>query len=106
VGVVNNLFHVAGNNEMTPLNIFFVQPFINYNLKKSWALMTAPGITANWESETDQRWTLPFGMGIAKIAMVGKQALSLSLQFYLNSVHPDNAFADSIRLQVAFLFSK
>jgi hypothetical protein len=105
-GVINNLFCFAGNDETTPLNNFFAQLFINYKLKKGWALMSAPAITANWEVETDQQWTVLVGMGISKIAMVGKQALSLSLQYYHNAVRPDNAGADLVRMQVAFLFPK
>jgi hypothetical protein len=105
-GVINNLFRFAGNDETTPINNFFAQPFINYNLKKGWALATAPAITANWEAESDQQWTVPVGMGITKIAMIGKQALSVSMQYYHNAIRPDNAGADLVRMQVAFLFPK
>ena len=34
-----------------------IQPFVNYNLPDGWYLSTAPIITANWESNSDDRWT-------------------------------------------------
>lgn len=105
-GVVNNIWRFAGNDETPPLNNFFAQPFINYNFKKGWSIATAPAITANWDAETDQQWTVPIGMGVSKIAMIGKQAVSLSMQYYHNAVRPDNAGTDLVRMQVAFLFPK
>lgn len=85
---------------------FFKTNVLFYNLKKGWALITAPAITANWEAETDQQWTVPIGMGVSKITMVGKQALSLSLQYYHNAIRPDNIGGDLVRMQVTFLFPK
>lgn len=105
-GVVNQMWRFAGKDITTPINSFFAQPFINYNLKLGWSVATAPAITANWEAETDQHWTVPVGMGVTKITMVGSQALSVSLQYYHNAIRPDAAGADQIRMQVAFLFPR
>lgn len=105
-GVVNQMWRFAGNDVTTPINSFFAQPFINYNLKLGWSISTAPSITANWSAETDQQWTVPIGMGVSKISMIGGQALNLSLQYYHNAVRPDNAGADNVRMVVAFLFPR
>jgi len=105
-GVANQMWRFAGNDITTPINSFFVQPFINYNFKLGWSVSTAPSITANWEAETDQQWTVPVGMGVSKIAKVGNQPLSISFQYYHNAVRPDNAGADQVRMVVAFLFPR
>lgn len=104
--VVNQMWRFAGNDITTPINSFYAQPFINYNFKLGWSIATAPAITANWEAETDQQWTVPVGMGVTKIAKIGEQPLSLSLQYYHNAIRPYNAGADQVRIPVAFLFPR
>lgn len=105
-GVVNNMWRFAGNDQTTAINTFFAQPFVNYNLKLGWSLSTSPAITANWAAPSDQQWTVPVGMGVSKIAMVGNQPLSVSLQYYHNAIRPDASGADQIRMQVSFLFPR
>ncbi len=105
-GVINQMWRFAGNDITTPINSFFAQPFINYNLKLGWSLAVAPAITANWSAPTDQQWTVPVGMGVSKIAVVGGQPLSVSLQYYHNAIRPDASGADQIRMQVSFLFPR
>jgi len=41
------------------INAMLVQPFINYNLDKGWYLTTAPIITANWNADDSDVWTVP-----------------------------------------------
>jgi hypothetical protein len=102
--VVNNLWKIAGNDDTTPINSFFAQPFINYNLKLGWSISTSPAITANWQAESGDQWTVPIGLGISKVAKVGNQPISILMQYYHNAIRPDTAGEDQVRLQVAFLF--
>src|SRR5581483_8765309 len=53
IGVlVNNIWSVAGHKDRPDVNHFYLQPFLNYNLKKNWYLsFTTSGITANWEKD-------------------------------------------------------
>ena len=44
-----------------------IQPFVNYNMADGWYLVSAPIITANWEADSDDRWTVPLGGGFGKI---------------------------------------
>lgn len=105
-GVVNQIWRVAGSNTTTPINAFFVQPFINYNFKMGWSVSTAPSITANWSAPSGQQWTVPVGVGVSKITLIGKQPLNISLQYYHNAVRPNSAGADQVRMVVALLFPK
>jgi hypothetical protein len=75
-GLVNNLWSYAGDDDRADVNQFLFQYFINYNLPKGWYLSFAPIITANWEADSDQRWTVPFGGGAGKIFRIGKQAMN------------------------------
>ncbi|MGB3429139.1 MAG: hypothetical protein WBA53_13300, partial [Burkholderiaceae bacterium] len=40
-----------------------IQPFVNSNFASGLYLTSAPVITANWEAESGQQWTVPLGGG-------------------------------------------
>jgi hypothetical protein len=105
-GVANNLWRFAGSDVTAPISLFFVQPFINYNLKRAWAIGTAPSITANWSAASGQEWTVPLGLNVSKVTVVGKQPISINIQYYRNVVRPDAAGANQIRMSVSFLFPR
>ena len=104
--VANNLWRFAGDTSTTPISAFFIQTFVNYNLKRGWALSFAPSITANWNAESGQQWTVPLGIGVAKLDMIGKQPVNVSLQYYHNIVRPDAAGSYTVRMQFALLYPK
>lgn len=60
--LINNLWSVESKN-----SAFTIQPFINYNLPKGYYLSTSPKVTANWEADSNNRWTIPMGLGFGKI---------------------------------------
>ena len=105
-GVANQLWRFAGSDVTTPISQFFVQPFINYNMKRAWAIGTAPAITANWSAASGQEWTVPLGLLVSKVTFIGKQPITINLQYYRNVVRPDAAGANQIRMQVSFLFPR
>lgn len=86
------------------VNNFLWQYFVNYNFGKGWALSTAPSITANWDANRDQRWTVPVGGGISRTLVFQRQPMTLGFQYYYNVIHPDNANATTLRLFVSLIF--
>ena len=103
--LVNNIWSFAGNSDRSSVSAFLLQPFINYNLRHGWYLVTAPIITANWLAEGEQ-WLVPVGGGVGRLFRIGKQPINASLQAYANVVKPD-VFGDvTIRAQIQFLFPK
>jgi hypothetical protein len=66
VGVLaQNVWSFAGDSNASDVNKFLFQYFINYNLDNGWYLSTTPVITANWEASSGNKWTVPFGGGVA-----------------------------------------
>jgi len=104
--VANQLWRIGGSEDTQAINSFFVQPFIHYNLKRGWAITTAPAITANWDAPSGQVWTVPLGIGVSKITMVGKQPLNIAMQYYANVERPDNAGSSLIRMQFTLLYPR
>jgi hypothetical protein len=104
--LANNQWSFAGWGSQN-VNQMLIQPFVNYNLPRGWYLTTAPIITANWEANSDNRWTVPIGAGVGKIIKLGRLPVNLQLSAYYNVVTPDNFGADwQLRFQFQFLLPK
>jgi len=103
-GVSSNIWSVAGDGDRDDVNFFTLQYFLNYNLGKGWAIGTAPVITANWEADSDNRWTIPWGLQVSKVTKIGKQPVNLLLGYYKNSERPDMGAESQVRFQLNFLF--
>lgn len=101
----SNVWSFAGSGDQD-VNLFTWQYFINYNLPDGWYLTSAPIITANWEAESGNKWTVPFGGGVGKIFKIGKQPMNAQVQAFYNVEKPDNGPDWTLRLQLQFLFPK
>jgi len=107
IGVLaSNLWSVSGPDDRVPVNQMTIQYFINYNLPKAWYLTSSPILTANWQAEAHDVWTIPFGGGVGKIFKLGKLPLNGTLQMYRNAFRPDTVPSASwqLRIQIALLF--
>jgi hypothetical protein len=102
--LVNNLTSIAGPSTHPDVNQMLIQPFVNYNLPHAWYLTTSPIITANWEANSNERWTVPVGGGLGKIVRFGKQPVSIYAQLFRNVERPDGVTHWSVRFQAQFLF--
>jgi len=84
-----------------------MQPFVNYNLDDGWFLTTVPFITAKWDEDSDNRWTVPIGGGIGKGFKIGDIPVSATVQAYYNIVSPDVMGEDwQLRLQAQIFFPR
>ena len=99
----SNVWSFTGDEQV---NLFSWQYFVNYNLDDGWYLTSAPIITANWEADSDNTWTVPFGGGVGKIFRIGKQPMNVSAAAYYNVAKPDFGADWQMRFQVQFLFPK
>jgi len=107
IGVlVNNIWSVGGHEDRPDVNQFYLQPFLNYNLKNNWYFtFTTSGITANWEKTTG-RWVVPIGGGPGRIWKFGHQAVNVQTFFFGNVVHTQGASPWTFRMAFTLLFPK
>ena len=105
-GLVSNVWSVAGNDDRADVNFFLGQYFINYNYPSGWYLTSAPIITSNWEADSGEKWTVPFGGGIGKLFRIGRQPININSQVFYNVVTPTNGAKWQWRFQVQLLFPK
>jgi hypothetical protein len=104
----NNVWSVSEDTNRPDVNQMLIQPFINYNFPEypGRFLSFSPIITANWEADSGQRWTVPLGLSIGQIMKIGQQPVSLLAGAYYNVERPDFASQWQVRLQMQLLFPK
>lgn len=101
-----NIWDFAGEGSAESVNSLLFQYFVNYNLEKGWYLTTTPVITADWTADSDERWTVPFGLGVGRMVKFGKQPVDFKVQPFWYAEKPDNGPDWSVQFQVKFLFPK
>jgi len=101
--VLQNIWSTGGSSD-DKFNVFGAQYIFNYNLNDGWYLYSNATITADWEADSDNRWTVPVGGGAGKIFNIGEQPVSASFQLLSNVEKPDNAPDWGWNFQFAALF--
>jgi hypothetical protein len=104
--LVRQLWSFAGDSDRQDVSQLLFQPFVNYNLADGWYLVSAPIITANWEADSDNRWTVPVGGGFGKIFKIGDQPINAQLSGFRNVEHPQYGPEWIMRFQLQLLFPK
>jgi hypothetical protein len=104
VGVLlENAWSFAGSGH-EKINAFSAQYFLNYNLWGGWFLESNATVTADWEADQSDRWTVPLGGGFGKVFTLGSHSLSLSTQAFYNEPRPSNGPKWSVVLGLQLLF--
>lgn len=100
------LWSFSGDSERSSVSQLLVEPFINYNFEGGWYLITDMIITANWEADSGNKWTVPLGGGFGKIFAIGEQKMNTRLEAYYNVEKPDGAPEWSFSWTLQFLFPR
>lgn len=100
------LWSFEGDSERKDVNQLLLEPFINYNLDKGWYLLTDMVLIANWDADSDNRWTIPLGGGVGKMFEIGGQKMNTKIEAYYNVEKPEGAPDWSINWTLQFLFPR
>jgi hypothetical protein len=104
--LANNIWSVSNSGSSPPINQMLVQPFLNYNFKGGAYLTSAPIITANWQADSGDTWTIPLGGGVGKIFHLGKLPVNTQVSAYYNVETPEYGADWQLRFQVQLMFPK
>jgi hypothetical protein len=105
-GLISQLWPIADAGDDVEMDLFTLQPFVNYNFGHGWALSFAPIITANWNASDGNEWTVPLGIGITRTTVFNHRPMNLGLQYYFNVEHPDGAAGQQLRFVVSLLYPR
>jgi hypothetical protein len=104
--LMNNIWSVAGKSERQDVNKGLINLFLVRQLGGGWYVNSAPIISVDWEADSDQRWIVPLGAGIGKVAAFGKLPVNTQVGAYANVVKPDFGPDWQMRIQVQFFLPK
>ena len=100
------LWSFAGDSDRNTVSQMLLEPFVNYNLEDGWYLISDMIITANWEADSSNQWTVPLGGGFGKMFAIGNQKMNTKLEAYYNVEKPDGAPDWSFSWTLQFLFPR
>jgi len=103
--VVRNLWSFAGDSDRQKVNVFLIQPFVNYNFSHGWYLSGSSSIAANWEADSRNRWTVPIGGGVGKVMFrEDKHPINVRLQSFYFIAKPDSGPDWALQIKFRILF--
>ena len=71
-----------------------LQYFLFYSLGGGWQIGTGPTITYDWNAPSDDAWTVPVGLTVAKTTSIGGTPVKLNLGAEYNVIRPDSFGSD------------
>jgi hypothetical protein len=108
-GLLTHMVDVAssGNDgSESDISLTVIQPIMNYNFGGGWYVTSVPLITANWEADNDDEWTIPLGGGVGRVFHWGKQPVKLQMAYYYNVEKPDSGAQWNMQVTFTMLFPK
>ena len=89
-GLLQQYWDFAGDDDRDAVNLTNFQYFIYYSLNDVTSIGAGPNIIANWEQDSDDRWTVPIGLGINLTFQFGKLPVRIGIEAHYSVVQPDN----------------
>jgi hypothetical protein len=105
-GLAYNVWSFAEDGGEPDINKLVAQYFLNYNFANGWYASSTPTLTADWEADSDDRWTIPLGGGVGRLVRFGKAPVDFKAQVFYNIEAPKNVGDWSFQFQVKLLFPK
>ncbi len=89
-GLVQQYWDYAGDSDRDDVSMMNFQYFIYYSLDDVTSIGAGPNIIANWEQDSDNRWTVPIGLGINRTFQFGKVPVRIGAEVHYSVVQPDD----------------
>ena len=105
--LLSNVWNIGNGYDDAPdVNAMTFQPFVNYNFDKGWYVNMSPVMTADWEADSGDQWTVPLGGGVGRVMKIGSQHVNLRGAVYYNVQEPGDDNAWNMQFTCTFLFPK
>lgn len=80
---------VGGEADRKDVSLTKLQYFLWYSPAPTWQVGMSPNIVVDWmEPKAENRWTVPVGLGVSKMVMVGKLPVKFGLEADYSVVRP------------------
>jgi len=79
---------------VSDVNLTNLQYFLFYSLDEVSAIGASPNIIMDWEADSDDRFTVPIGIGYMRTVKFGNVPVRFGLEFHYSVIRPDNVGTD------------
>ena len=80
----------AGDNDRAETSTTNIQYFINYRYNETVLIGMTPNIIVNWKADSDNKLTLPIGLGFSDVIKLGPLPVRVSAEIQYTVCRPDN----------------
>ena len=80
----------AGDDDDGQVNLSNIQYLLFYRLTADTNIGFGPNITVDWTADSDQRWTIPVGLGFNTMAKIGPLPVKWGVEAYYYVESPDS----------------
>lgn len=91
---------IGGEHGKPDTNQMNLQPIATLFFGEGWSLGYSGNILANWNAPSEDVWTVPIGLGLAKVVKFGRLPVKLQLAVQYMPVHP-REFGQEWNVQVS-----
>ncbi len=102
--LTRQLWSVAGKDDRADVNQFLLQPILTRDLWDGWYLNSSPVMTADFNADQGDVWTVPVGGGVGKIFRIGNQPINAKVSSFYNVMRPTNGPDWTLNFQLTLLF--
>jgi hypothetical protein len=89
--IVQHWWDVAGDDDRSDVNLTNIQYLGFYRVDDETNIgIGGPNITANWEADSDDRWTIPVGIAWNTTTKIGPLPVKIGVELYKYIESPDN----------------
>ncbi len=99
--VAQHWMSFAGDDDRNDVNLTDIQYVLRYRYSDVTNIGFGPNIQANWDADSDNRWTVPVGLGGDTLVKIGGLPIKLGFEAYYNVVRPDDFGPE---WQIRFMF--
>jgi hypothetical protein len=100
--LVQHYWDFAGDDDRNDVNMSNIQYLYYWSLNDTTSIGAGPNILINWEQNSDNRYTVPVGIGINRTFQFGKVPVRSGLEYFRTVVEPDEVVASdwSVRFYI------
>ena len=80
----------AGDNDRSDTNQTDLKYIIRYSLPDAWSIGMGPTVTVDWEADSENRWTVPIGLGVTKMVRFGKMPVKFIVEVQYSVIRPED----------------
>ena len=89
-GLATHYWDFAGDDDADDVNMTNLQYFVFWSLSETESIGASPNIIIDWEQDTDNRYSVPIGIGYTKTIKMGKMPVRFGIELHKYIVQPDD----------------